>query len=79
MKFSAMLVFIGLWAIFVYSLIAHWVWGQVLFNWPPHAYLNVLDFAAGPWCTSIRYGRPDVPRMLGKRTETGPPHNMVMT
>src|SRR4249919_4300643 len=27
MKFSAMLWFIGLWAIFVYSPIAHWVWG----------------------------------------------------
>src|SRR5215510_5811140 len=26
MKFSAMLWFIGLWAIFVYSPIAHWVW-----------------------------------------------------
>src|SRR3984957_11639406 len=27
MKFSAMLWFIGLWAIFVYSPVAHWVWG----------------------------------------------------
>src|SRR5207244_12459325 len=27
MKFSAMLWFVGLWAIFVYSPIAHWVWG----------------------------------------------------
>ena len=27
MKFSAMLWFIGLWAIFVYAPIAHWVWG----------------------------------------------------
>jgi ammonia channel protein AmtB len=26
MKFSAMLWFIGLWAIFVYAPIAHWVW-----------------------------------------------------
>ncbi len=27
MKFSAMLWFIGLWAILVYAPIAHWVWG----------------------------------------------------
>jgi Amt family ammonium transporter len=27
MKFSAMLWFVGLWAIFVYAPIAHWVWG----------------------------------------------------
>ena len=49
MKFSAMLWFIGLWAIFVYAPIAHWVWG-------PDGFLNaanadamvkVLDFAGG--------------------------------
>jgi len=28
MKFSAMLWFIGLWAIFVYSPVAHWVWDR---------------------------------------------------
>ena len=27
MKFSAMLWFMGLWSIIVYSPIAHWVWG----------------------------------------------------
>ena len=27
MKFSAMLWFIGLWPIFVYAPVAHWVWG----------------------------------------------------
>src|ERR1051325_2629077 len=27
MKFSALLWFIGLWSVFVYSPIAHWVWG----------------------------------------------------
>ena len=27
MKFSAMLWFIGLWSIFVYAPVAHWVWG----------------------------------------------------
>ena len=49
MKFSAMLWFIGLWAIFVYSPIAHWVWGpDGMFNSAnPHAALGVLDFAGG--------------------------------
>jgi Amt family ammonium transporter len=49
MKFSAMLWFTGLWAVFVYSPIAHWVWGpDGMFNWSnPHAFLNVLDFAGG--------------------------------
>jgi Amt family ammonium transporter len=27
MKFSALLSFIGLWTVFVYAPIAHWVWG----------------------------------------------------
>src|SRR6516225_7174959 len=49
MKFSAMLVFIGLWAIFVYSPIAHWVWGpDGMFNSTnAHSVINVLDFAGG--------------------------------
>ena len=43
MKFSALLWFIGLWAVLVYAPIAHWVWG-------PDGFLNdagVLDFAGG--------------------------------
>src|SRR6266567_3994089 len=43
MKFSALLWFIGLWAILVYAPIAHWVWG-------PGGFLNdagILDFAGG--------------------------------
>ena len=49
MKFSAMLWFIGLWAIFVYSPIAHWVWGpDGFFNSAnPDAKFHVLDFAGG--------------------------------
>jgi ammonium transporter, Amt family len=82
MKFSAMLVFIGLWAIFVYSPIAHWVWGpDGMFNWSnPHAYLNVLDFAGGT-VVHVNSGTAGLmcALMLGKRTESGPPHNMVMT
>ena len=42
MKFSAMLIFTGLWSIFVYSPIAHWVWGGGFLSG-----LGVLDFAGG--------------------------------
>ncbi|APQ12303.1 ammonia channel protein [Pseudomonas oryzihabitans] len=44
MKFSAMLVFTGLWFTFVYAPIAHMVWsgdGGLLWDW------GVLDFAGG--------------------------------
>src|SRR6516225_2804822 len=49
MKFSAMLWFIGLWAIFVYSPIAHWVWGPdgFLAAGNDDAWVKVLDFAGG--------------------------------
>ena len=43
MKFSALLVFIGLWTLLVYSPIAHWVWH-------PNGWifeLGALDFAGG--------------------------------
>ena len=52
MKFSAMLWFIGLWAIFVYAPVAHWVWGpdgiSQLANVDDKATrVKVLDFAGG--------------------------------
>src|SRR5262245_58566317 len=49
MKFSAMLWFIGLWAIFVYSPVAHWVWGPggFLAAGNSDAWIKVLDFAGG--------------------------------
>jgi hypothetical protein len=49
MKFSAMLWFIGLWAIFVYAPIAHWVWGPdgFLSSGNEAAWVKVLDFAGG--------------------------------
>jgi Amt family ammonium transporter len=43
MKFSAMLWFMGLWLVFVYAPIAHWVWGPD--GWLGS--LGVLDFAGG--------------------------------
>jgi Amt family ammonium transporter len=42
MRFSAYVVFISLWALVVYSPIAHWVWGG---GWL--ASLGALDFAGG--------------------------------
>ena len=57
MKFSAMLWFIGLWAIFVYAPVAHWVWGpDGMFNWSnPHRLPSTCSTSpAAPWCTSIR-------------------------
>src|SRR5688500_5884775 len=42
MRFSAYLVFIVLWALFVYSPVAHWVWGG---GWL--ADMGALDFAGG--------------------------------
>src|SRR6202008_1196168 len=49
MKFSAMLVFIGLWAIVVYAPVAHWVWGPDGFMNAanPDGWIKVLDFAGG--------------------------------
>ena len=42
MRFSAYMLFIALWAIVVYSPVAHWVWGG---GWL--AQLGALDFAGG--------------------------------
>jgi len=82
MKFSAMLWFVGLWAVFVYSPIAHWVWGpDGMFNWSnPHAFLNVLDFAGGT-VVHVNSGTAGLmcALMLGKRKDTGPAHNMILT
>ncbi len=82
MKFSAMLWFIGLWAICVYAPIAHWVWGPdgFLSNGNSDAWLKVLDFAGG---TVVHINAGVAGLMcaicLGKRRDMGPPHNMVLT
>jgi len=82
MKFSAMLWFIGLWAIFVYAPIAHWVWGPdgFLAAGNDAAWVKVLDFAGGT-VVHINAGVAGLmcAIMLGKRKETGPAHNMVLT
>ena len=75
MKFSAMLWFIGLWAILVYSPIAHWVWGADGFmsNGNNDAMFKVLDFAGG---TVVHINAGVAGLMcaicLGKRKDIGP-------
>jgi Amt family ammonium transporter len=80
MKFSALLWFIGLWAVCVYAPIAHWVWGA-------DGFLNdagVLDFAGGT-VVHINSGVAGLMAALvmGKRTGYGtepmPPHNLVFS
>src|SRR6267142_2375328 len=80
MKFSALLWFIGLWAVLVYAPIAHWVWGS-------DGFLNdagVLDFAGGT-VVHINSGVAGLMAALvmGKRTGYGtepmPPHNLVLS
>src|SRR5882762_3068146 len=77
-----MLWFIGLWAIFVYAPVAHWVWGpDGIFNaGNDAAWAKVLDFAGGT-VVHINAGVAGLmcAIMLGKRSETGPAHNMVLT
>src|SRR5581483_5494126 len=79
MKFSAMLWFMGLWSLFVYAPIAHWVWGG---GWLGG--LGVLDFAGGT-VVHINAGVAGLmcALVLGKRkglgTENMAPHNLVLT
>src|SRR5207248_2285515 len=82
MKFSAMLWFIGLWAIFVYAPIAHWVWSSdgFLNSGNDAGLTKVLDFAGGT-VVHINAGVAGLmcALMLGKRIDSGPGHNMVLT
>src|SRR3954468_9756668 len=82
MKFSAMLWFIGLWAIFVYAPVAHWVWGPdgFLASGNSDAMIKVLDFAGGT-VVHINSGIAGLmcALCLGRRKDTGPGHNMVLT
>ncbi len=82
MKFSAMMWFIGLWAIFVYAPVAHWMWGpDGMFNSSnDHAIFKMLDFAGGT-VVHVNAGVAGLmcALMLGKRRDTGPAHNVVLT
>ena len=88
MKFSAMLWFIGLWALLVYAPVAHWVWGpDGMFSTANiddkgnfAGWVRVLDYAGGT-VVHINAGVAGLMAalMLGKRRDTGPGHNMVLT
>jgi Amt family ammonium transporter len=88
MKFSAMLWFIGIWAIVVYAPVAHWVWGpDGMFSTANvddkgnfAGKVLVLDYAGGT-VVHINAGVAGLMAalLLGKRRDTGPGHNMVLT
>jgi Amt family ammonium transporter len=79
MKFSAMLIFMGLWSLVVYSPIAHWVWGGGFLG-----SMGVLDFAGGT-VVHINAGVAGLvcALVLGKRKGFGTtnmaPHNLVIS
>src|SRR5664279_5251126 len=81
MKFSAMLWFIGLWSVFVYAPVAHWVWNGdgMLSNGNSDAFVKVLDYAGG---TVVHINAGVAGLMcaicLGKRKDTGPGHNLSL-
>ena len=79
MKFSALMWFIGLWSVVVYSPITHWVWGGGFLGGA-----GVLDFAGGT-VVHINAGIAGLvgALMLGKRTGYGTenmaPHNLTFS
>src|SRR6202789_4523659 len=77
MKFSAFLWFMGLWLIFVYCPIAHWVWGN---GWL--GTLGALDYAGGTVVhlnagTAALVTCPVLGKRKGLGTENFAPHNLV--
>jgi ammonium transporter, Amt family len=80
MKFSALLLFMGLWSLLVYAPVAHWVWESG--GWLSKA--GVLDYAGGT-VVHINAGVAALAAALvmGKRVGYGrepmAPHNLVLT
>jgi len=79
MKFSSMLLFSGLWLIFVYAPVCHWVWGG---GWL--ADMGLLDFAGGT-VVHITAGVAALVAAIVIGNRRGfpqtpmPPHNLTMT
>jgi Amt family ammonium transporter len=76
MKFSAFLIFVLFWSIFVYDPVCHWVWGSG--GWLKK--MGVLDFAGGT-VVHINAGIAALVSaiVVGKRKSYGkpvPPHNL---
>jgi Amt family ammonium transporter len=80
MKFSAFFLFVLLWSTFIYSPLAHWVWGEG--GWLGE--LGALDFAGGT-VVHISSGISALVAvfLIGKRRGHGrdpmPPHNVPFT
>ncbi len=80
MKFSAILIFMGLWFTIVYAPVCHWVWGEG--GWLGG--LGILDFAGGT-VVHINAGIAGLVAaiVLGKRKgypeKPMPPHNLGYT
>ncbi|MBI3604361.1 MAG: ammonium transporter [Nitrospirae bacterium] len=78
-RFSALLLFAALWSIFIYSPLAHWVWGG---GWLGK--MGVLDFAGGS-VVHISSGAAGLACALvlghrcGYRTDYMAPHNLSLT
>lgn len=80
MKFSALILFSVLWVTFVYSPLAHWVWGG---GWIGGT-LGALDFAGGTVVhINAAIAAITAVVVIGKRRGHGvegmPPHNLPMT
>ncbi|MBI0068269.1 MULTISPECIES: ammonium transporter [unclassified Snodgrassella] len=81
LKFSALLLFSGLWVTCVYAPICHWVWGGGFMS---DTHTPVLDFAGGT-VVHVNAGVAGLVAALviGKRLGYGKdvmaPHNMVLT
>jgi Amt family ammonium transporter len=78
MKFTALIAFAVLWSTFIYSPLAHWVWGD---GWLSQ--MGALDFAGGAVVhISSGFGALICAIVIGKRTGLGvepmPPHNLPM-
>ncbi len=79
MKFSAMMWFMGLWLLFVYVPVAHWVWGGGFLG-----AAGVLDFAGG-LVVHLNAGIAAlvcclvIGRRVGYGQEYMAPHNLVLT
>ena len=86
MKFSAMILFMMLWATFVYDPLAHWVWGKG--GWLRYgdsaALFGALDFAGGTVVhissgVSALVAALVMGKRLGYGSEPIIPHNLTMT
>ena len=77
MRFIPYLIFVGLWVVFIYSPVAHWVWGG---GWISK--LGAIDYAGG----TVVHITSGVSGLIlgimigvGKKQEKHTPHNLLIT